>query len=127
MGPKDAQQKKPGLMALIPGQHVAQAWFSATDATQPGGTTARVLGEAQNNYNDHLWGNGKTYSRDPDPDEEKWLWDHTVSSPICLSVNGLSTMKVYEVVPRDVNEAYVRQIGSAFGLAAEPVVHMCDS
>jgi hypothetical protein len=36
-------------------------------------------------------------------------------------------MKVYEVVPRDVNEQYVRQIGAAFGLAAEPVAHMCDS
>ena len=115
------------FMAIIPGQHVAQAWFSATDATQPGGTTARVIGETQNNYEDHLWGNGPTYSQDPCSDEEKWLWDHTVPSPICLSVNGLGTMKVYEVVPRDVNEAYVRQIGTAFGLAAEPVVEMCDS
>jgi hypothetical protein len=114
-------------MAIIPGQHVAQAWFSATDATQPGGTTARVIAETQNNYDDHLWGNGKTYHRDSSPDEEKWLWDHTVPSPTFQIVNGLSTMKVYEVVPRDVNEAYVRQIGSAFGLAAEPVVQMCDS
>ena len=116
-----------GYPVIIPGQHVAQAWFSATDATQPGGTTARVIGETQNNYEDHLWGNGHTHSRDPSPDEEKWVWDHTVPYPTCLIVNGLAAMKVYEVVPRDVNETYVRQIGTAFGLAAEPILQMCDS
>jgi len=115
------------FVAIIPGQHVAQAWFSATDATQPGGTTARVIGETQNNYEDHLWGNGHTYSQDPCSDEEKWLWDHTVPFARQQSVNSLSTMKVYEIVPRDVNEAYVRQIGTAFGLAAEPILQMCDS
>ncbi len=117
-----------GYPVIIPGQHVAQAWFSATDATQPGGTTARVIGETQNNYNDHLWGNGHiSYSQVTSPDEEKWVWDHTVPYPTCLIVNGLVAMKVYEVVPRDVNETYVRQIGTAFGLASEPILQMCDS
>jgi len=40
------------------GQTVTQAWFNTTDETQPSGTTARVLAEVHNNYNDHLWGQG---------------------------------------------------------------------
>ncbi|MHC4737086.1 MAG: DUF6345 domain-containing protein, partial [Planctomycetota bacterium] len=111
----------------VPGQTVTQAWFSATDATQPGGTTACVIAERGIYYGDHFWGNGIIYTPDPDPDPKKNYWDHTVPFPPYLDVNGLTTMKVYEVVPRDVNEQYVRQIGAAFGLAAEPVVHMCDS
>lgn len=116
-----------GLAAIFPGQTVTQAWFSATDATQPGGTTACVIAETQNNYDDHLWGNGATNPDDPRCDSIKHFWDHTVPFPICQSVNGLTTMKVYEIVPRDVNEAYVQSIGSAFGLVGEPVVDRCDS
>ncbi|MHC4546134.1 MAG: DUF6345 domain-containing protein [Planctomycetota bacterium] len=116
-----------GLAAIIPGQTVTQAWFSATDATQPSGTTACVIAETQNNYNDHLWGEGYTNLYDPPWTSQKHFWCHTVPYPQFEDVNGLGTMKVYEVVPRDVNEAYVRQIGAAFGLAAEPVVQMCDS
>ncbi|MHC4639437.1 MAG: DUF6345 domain-containing protein [Planctomycetota bacterium] len=124
---KMRSKKQYGKMAIIPGQHVAQAWFSATDATQPGGTTARVIAETHNDFNDHLWGNGFTsYRRNPSPDEEKWLWDHTVPYPLFEDVNGLVAMKVYKVVPRDVNETYVQQIGSAFGLTGE-VGRTCDS
>jgi hypothetical protein len=60
----------------IPGQTITQAWFGATDATQPSGTTARVLAETFNCYNDHLWGNGST-SSDPTVDNWYWWWDHT--------------------------------------------------
>jgi hypothetical protein len=118
---------KGGTAYIYPGRKIAQAWFSTTDATQPGGTTARILAEHYINSLDHLWSNGHTYDQDPPVDEHKWLMEHTVSYPPYMRANSLSTMKVYKVVPRDVNEAYVRQIGSAFGLAVEPVVEMCDS
>lgn len=109
----------------IPGQTVTQAWFYATDVTQPSGTTARVLAEVHNNYNDHLWGNGYT-SSDPTVDSWYWWWDHTAGSPEYLSVNSLTTMNVYEVVPRTVDEGYVKSIGRAFGLTGE-VGDTCES
>ncbi len=111
----------------IPGQTVTQAWFSATDATQPSGTTARVLAEVHNNYNDHLWGNGYT-SSDPSANGWYWYWDHVAGSPPYLPVSGapLQTMIVYEVVPRTVDKTYVQTIGRAFGLTGE-VGQMCDS
>ncbi len=110
----------------IPGQTITQAWFSATDATQPSGTTARVLAETYNCYNDHLWGNGYT-SSDPPVDNWYWWWDHVAGSPPYLSVNSLRTMNVYEIVPRIVDEGYAKQIGTAFGLETEPVAEICDS
>jgi len=116
-----------GLAAIYPGQTVTQAWFSATDATQPSGTTACVIAEAQNNYDDHLWGQGSTNPNDPPWNSIKHFWDHTVPYPVPEDVNSLSMMKVYEVVPRDVNEQYVQSIGSAFGLVGKPVVDRCDS
>lgn len=109
----------------IPGQTVTQAWFSATDATQPSGTTARVLAEVHNNYNDHLWGNGYT-SSDPSPNGWYWYWDHVAGSPPYLRVNDLQTMTVYEVVPRTVDKAYVETIGRAFELTGE-VGDLCDT
>jgi hypothetical protein len=102
----------------IPGQTVTQAWFYATDVTQPSGRTARVLAEELNNYNDHLWGNGYT-SPDPTVDSWYWWWDHTSGSPEYLSVNSLKTMNVYEVVPRNVDEQYVKDIGAAFTMTGE--------
>jgi len=113
------------LWWTIPGQTVTQAWFNATDATQPSGTTARVLAEVHNNYNDHLWGNGYV-SPDPPVDNWYWWWDHTAGSPEYLAVNNLETMNVYEVVPRTVDERYVQQIGTAFGLTGE-VGDLCES
>ncbi|MHC4546946.1 MAG: DUF6345 domain-containing protein [Planctomycetota bacterium] len=122
---QNMRRKTSGQLST-PGQTLTQAWCNTADATQPCGTTVRILVEEHLNSLDHLWSQGHTY-QDPFPDPWKLQWDHTVPFPPYLDVNGLTTMKVYEVVPRDVNEAYVRQIGAAFGLAAEPVVHMCDS
>jgi len=109
----------------IPSQTVTQAWFSATDATQPSGTTARVLAEVHNNYNDHLWGNGYT-SSDPSVDGWYWYWDHVAGSPPYIRENRLQAMTVYEVVPRTVDEQYVKTIGRAFGLTGE-VGDMCNT
>lgn len=119
-----------GFAAIYPAQTVAHAWFSATDATQPGGTTACVIAASRqysNCYSDHLWGEGYTHPDDPLFGSPKLFWSHKVPFPICQNVNGLTTMKVYEVVARDVNEAYVQSIGSAFGLVGERVVDMCES
>lgn len=116
-----------GLAAVYPGQTVTQAWFSATDATQPGGTTACVIAETENNYEDHLWGEGYTNPNDPNWNSQKYFWCHTVPYAVLEDVNSLGAMKVYEVVPRDVDEQYVQSIGSAFGLVGNPVVDRCDS
>ncbi|MDH4241909.1 MAG: DUF6345 domain-containing protein, partial [Phycisphaerae bacterium] len=107
------------------GQTLTQAWFNTTDATQPSGTTARVLAEVHNNYNDHLWGNGYV-SPDPSYNGYYWYWDHVAGSPPYLTVNSLETMNVYRIVPRTVSEDYVKSIGRAFGLAG-PVGDACGS
>jgi hypothetical protein len=112
---------------IYPGMTITQAWFSTTDWTQPGGTTACVIAEWYPHYGDHLWGNGSTSPHDPPKDNYKHYWDHTVPYPPQQRVNSLSTMNVYEIVPRDVNDQYVRSIGTAFDLAADHVVEMCDS
>ncbi|KPL23895.1 MAG: hypothetical protein AMJ75_05010, partial [Phycisphaerae bacterium SM1_79] len=107
------------------GQTVTQAWFNTTDETQPSGTTARVLAEVYNNYNDHLWGQGYV-SSDPTYNGWYWYWDHVAGSPPYLTVNSLDTMNVYRVVPRNVDEQYVQSIGRAFKLTGQ-VVSLCDS
>jgi hypothetical protein len=107
------------------GQTITQAWFNTTDETQPSGTTARVLAEVYDNYNDHLWGQGYV-SSDPTYNGYYWYWDHVAGSPEYLAVNNLKTMNVYEVVPRNVNNEYVQNIGTAFGLTSE-VGDLCDS
>lgn len=109
----------------IPGQTVTQAWFNTTDETQPSGTTARVLAEVHNNYNDHLWGNGYV-SSDPTYNGWYWYWDHVAGSPPYLPVNNLTMMNVYKIVPRNVDEKYVQDIGRAFGLTGE-VGDTCNS
>ena len=109
------------------GQTVTQAWFNTTDATQPSGTTARVLAEVYNNYNDHLWGQGSV-SSDPSYNGWYWWWDHTAGSPPYLPVSAIPEMNVYRVVPRDVTEQYVQSIGRAFGLTGEVgEAKQCDS
>jgi hypothetical protein len=111
----------------IPSQTITQAWFNTTDETQPSGTTARVLAEVSDNYNDHLWGNGYV-SPDPTYNGWYWYWDHVAGSPPYLTVNDLRTMNVYEVVPRAVDEGYVKQLGTAFGMdSADPVGDTCNS
>jgi hypothetical protein len=107
------------------GQTITQAWFNTTDETQPSGTTARVLAEVYNNYNDHLWGQGYV-SSDPTYNGWYWYWDHVAGSPDYIQVNSLGTMNVYRVVPRKVDEEYVQNIGRAFGLTGE-VGDLCDS
>lgn len=59
----DRMKKMTILWWTFDGQTVTQAWFNTTDATQPSGTTARVLAEVYDNYNDHLWGQRLCFTR----------------------------------------------------------------
>ena len=118
-------KKKQILWWSVKGQTITQAWFNTVDATQSSDKVARVLAEVYDNYNDHLWGQGGYTSSDPERDGWYWWWDHQAGSPAYLPVNDLKQMNVYEVVPRTVDKAYVRQLGSAFGLTSE-VADGCD-
>lgn len=120
----DNMQQKQILWWTIPSQTLTQAWFHATDATQPSDVVARVLAEVYDNYNDHLWGQGYT-SPDPSRDGWYWWWDHKAGSPPYLPVNNLPEMTVYQVVPRTIDEMYVRQIGQAFGVDGQ-IADGCD-
>jgi len=113
------------LWWTIPGQTVTQAWFNTTDQTQPSGTTARVLAEVYDNYNDHLWGNGYV-SPDPSYNGWYWYWDHVAGSPEYLQASALEVMNVYEVVPRTIDEQYAQTIGAAFGLEGQ-VADTCNA
>ncbi len=105
---------------------VKQAWFVATDRTQPKGVVARVLAETSACFSDRLWRYGYV-SSDPRVDSRYYYSDHSAGSPEYLSVNHLSEMFIYEVVQRQVNEAYVQQIADAFGLAAESITETDDA
>ena len=107
-----------------PGKTVTQAWFIATDKTQSSRrkrVVARVIAEVEDNFRDHLHGNGYV-SPTPAVDDVKFVLDHTAGSPNYLDVNGLGWMYIYDVVPRDLNELYIRDIGEAFGMSAEEAI-----
>ncbi|MEE8390316.1 MAG: DUF6345 domain-containing protein, partial [Anaerolineae bacterium] len=95
---------------------VTQAWFSAVEDQQPSGVRARVLAEELNNYNDYIWGQGYV-SPDYPNNGGYWYWDHVTGTPEPLQLTMVPTsLPVYSVVPRTVNENYVEMIGGAFGL-----------
>jgi hypothetical protein len=95
---------------------VTQAWFSAVEDQQPSGVRARVLAEVLNNYNDYMWGQGYV-SPDPTYNSYYWYWDHVAGTPEPLQLTMAPTsLPVYSVVPRTVDEDYVEMIGEAFGL-----------
>ena len=101
--------------SVFKGDTITSAWFEATDKTQGSDVKARVLAEVEDNYNDHIHGEGYV-SSDPTPNSTKHLWDHWASSPPYRFVNNLSRMSVFEFVRRDVNEAYIRNIATSFGI-----------
>ena len=104
---------------------VKQSWFSAADDVMGTTTwlkgecvTVRVIGENTACGKDYLTGQGKVTS-DPVHDNEYERWDHKVGrccpSPKYHPVEG-DTIMLYKVVPKDVTEDYVEQIGAIFGL-----------
>jgi hypothetical protein len=107
-----------------PARTVTQAWFSAVSDQQPHGVLARVLAEELNNYNDYLWGEGYV-SPDYPNDTAFWYWDHWSGTPDPLPLIGAAptSLPVYQVVPRMVDQNYVKNIGMAFGLMDDTKIH----
>ncbi|MCI0579964.1 MAG: DUF6345 domain-containing protein [Chloroflexi bacterium] len=106
---------------LCPTLNVTQSWFIGTDWNQPAGVRARVLAEELDNYNDYIWGVGYV-SPDYAPDDDFWWWDHVSGTPEPRPLNDpLTTLPIYQVVPRQVNGTYVQGVGQALGL--EPAVY----
>ncbi len=100
---------------MFNGDTVTSAWFKATDKTQSSDVEASVLAEVKDNWNDHIHGEGYV-SSDPTPNDDKYYWHHWASSPPYRFVNNLSRMSVFEFVRRDVNETYIRNIATSFGM-----------
>ncbi len=105
-----------------PGKTVTKAWFVATDKTQPRRVIARVIAEVEDNFRDHLHGEGYVSPDPPPVDDVKFIWDHPAGSPPYLDVNDLGSMYIYEVVPRDLNKLYIQNIGTAFGMSDEEAI-----
>lgn len=98
---------------------VTQAWFSAVEDQQPSGVRARVLAEELDSYNDYIWGQGYV-SPDYPNNGSYWYWDHVAGTPPPLQIEQAPMMlPVVVVVPRTVNEDYVRAVGAAFGLSGQ--------
>jgi hypothetical protein len=108
---------------ILPPFTVLQSWFTAVDYVQPTVTCARVLAEVSNNYNDHLWGKGYV-SPDPATDGYYWYWDHCSSGAKLANTENeqpdIFSIPVYKVMPRNVNEDYVRnRIAYAFDMTGD--------
>ena len=104
------------------GKTVTQAWFITADKLQGKGTKARVLAEAGNNFNDHVWGVGKYVSPDPTVDNYYHYWDHKVGSgPPLARETDQNSMPLYRIVPQEVNFDYVDLIASVLGVSGEIV------
>ena len=98
---------------------VTQAWFTATDDQQPSGVRARVLAEVLDNYNDYIWGQGYV-SPDPIYDNYYWWWDHVAGTPPPAQLTvDLERLPVIRIMPREVDENYIRNIGQSFGLTSD--------
>ncbi len=98
---------------------VTQAWFTAVEDQQPSGVRARVLAEELNSYNDYIWGQGYV-SPDYPNNGGYWYWDHVAGTPAPLQLTEIpKSLPILKVVPRLVNEDFVKQVGQAFGLDGE--------
>jgi len=98
---------------------VTQAWFTAVEDQQPSGVRARVLAEELNSYNDYIWGQGYV-SPDYPNNGGYWYWDHVAGTPAPLQLADIpKSLPVFKVVPRVVDEGYVKQVGQAFGLSGD--------
>ena len=115
----DQMQKKGWWIFGHGAKTVTQAWFTATDDQQPSGVRARVLAETLDNYNDYIWGQGYV-SPDPIYDNYYWWWDHVAGTPPPAQLTAdLERLPIIRIMPREVNEDYIRNIGQSFGLTSE--------
>lgn len=98
---------------------VTQAWFSATDDQQPSGVRARVVAEELDSYNDYIWGQGYV-SPDYPNNGYFWYWDHVAGTPDPLPLaEPIGELPVFRLVPPVVDDNYIQNIGSAFGLTSQ--------
>ena len=110
-----------GWLWVRPPLKVAQAWFEATDDTQPGGVCARVLAEESVYFNDYIHGRGGPAASDS-YDGDYTYRDHCSCTPPARQISAealaqIETMPVYEVVDREVDEQYTLEIAAAFGVS----------
>ena len=106
---------------------VMQAWFLATDHSQPESVCARVISHGYDAFNDYLTGEGYV---NPDPSlyTSKYYFDHCSTGAAYggMQVNPvqpeIGNVPVVEVVPREVNEEFLSDaILPAFDLQNEPI------
>lgn len=115
----DQMQKKGWWIFGHGARTVTQAWFTAVEDQQPSGVRARVLAEELNSYNDYIWGQGYV-SPDYPNNGGYWYWDHVAGTPAPLQLTEIpKSLPILRVVPRLVNEDFVRRVGQAFGLSGE--------
>lgn len=113
----DQMQKKGWWIFGHGAKTVTQAWFTAVEDQQPSGVRGRVLAEELNSYNDYIWGQGYV-SPDYPNNGGFWYWDHVSGTPEPLQLTVVPTsLPIYLVAPRMVDEGYVMNIGNAFGLS----------
>jgi hypothetical protein len=116
----DQMQKKGWWIFGHGAKTVTQAWFTAVEDQQPSGVRGRVLAEELDNYNDYIYGQGPV-SADHANNGGYWYWDHVSGTPDPLQLTQQitpTTMPVYRVVPRTVDEDYAKRIGATFGLSS---------
>ncbi len=116
----DQMQKKGWWIFGHGAKTVTQAWFSAVEDQQPSGVRARVLAETLDSYNDYIWGQGYV-SPDYPNNGAYWYWDHVAGTPPPLQLNQpapITELPALQIVTRTVDQEYVMNIGSAFGLTS---------
>jgi hypothetical protein len=102
------------------GYKLHQAWFRATDATQPHHRViARVIAEDRCHYNDRWYRScGDRYH-----DGHYWYWDHRAGSEPARLVDPTDLdyeMPVYNVQPSYLTTDDVSELAEAFGLGDAP-------
>ena len=94
---------------------IPQAWFKATDRTQPHRrVTARVLADDRCHFSDS-W---ERFGCGDSPDWYYWWWDHTAGSEQALMVDPADLnyeMPVFNVIAAAPSEGDLDQLASAFG------------
>ncbi len=99
------------------GYTIPQAWFKATDRTQPHRrVTARVLADDCCHFRDR-WGR---FGCGDSPDWYYWWWDHTAGSEQALMVDPADLnyeMPILNVIAAAPGEEDLDQLASAFGFS----------
>lgn len=95
---------------------VTQAWFTACDS-QTSGATARVIAEAPQHFNDKVWNRGGPALGDVVDNTYHWI-DHSCykAPPGLVDTSLLATVPAYDVVPRNVDEAFAASLAATLNM-----------